>query len=229
MPEPYDPRLVRDLDGAAPGAPTAGEPSLGELFRRLSTDTSELVRQEMLLAKAEVRRTGATLARDGARMGVAIALASGLGLRSEAPADPLRRFLVEAGALTVVVTLDDALLVHETVGPHATGLPEEAVFGLYGVAAAVVVATAVAVGTTTARSGATTAAAVEAAAVAVAGRAVAAAPRARMIWTTRFRSDGRTSAAARPRTAAGMRPDCINFTQLGLKAYICNRPLTTWP
>ena len=74
--------------------------------------------------------------------GAAIALATGLGLRSEAPADPLRRFLVEAGALTVVVTLDDALLVHETVGPHATGLPEEAFLAAYGVAAVAVLARA---------------------------------------------------------------------------------------
>lgn len=71
MAESYDPRLVRDLNGGPPDA----EPSLGELLRRLSTDTGELVRQEMQLAKAEVRQTGATLARDGARIGVAIGLA----------------------------------------------------------------------------------------------------------------------------------------------------------
>ena len=71
--EPYDPRIVRDANGG--GIHPTPEPSLGELLRRLSHDTGELVRQEMLLAKAEVRRTGATLARDGARIGVAVGFA----------------------------------------------------------------------------------------------------------------------------------------------------------
>ncbi|MGZ8378189.1 MAG: phage holin family protein [Gemmatirosa sp.] len=74
--EPYEPRFARvphpGPNGRAHGVP---EPSLGELLRRLSDDTGELVRQEVLLAKAEVRRTGATLARDGAKVGVAIGLA----------------------------------------------------------------------------------------------------------------------------------------------------------
>lgn len=52
----------------------------------------------------------------------------------------LAGFLVEVGALTVVLGLDDLLQLHEAVVPGLTGLPEEAVFGLYGVAAAVVVA-----------------------------------------------------------------------------------------
>ena len=70
--EPYDPRFAREPNG---GVHVGGEPSLGELLRRLSNDTGELVRQEMLLAKAEVRRTGATLARDGARFGIAVGFA----------------------------------------------------------------------------------------------------------------------------------------------------------
>jgi uncharacterized membrane protein YqjE len=88
--KPYNPRLVRDWDGPdrpgdqngrgrvphdRPARPTNGEPSIGELLRRLSDDTSELVRQEMRLARAELRHTGAALARDGARLGVAAALA----------------------------------------------------------------------------------------------------------------------------------------------------------
>lgn len=52
----------------------------------------------------------------------------------------LAGFLVEVGALTVVLGLDDLLQLHEAVVPGLTGLPEEAVFGLYAVAAAVVVA-----------------------------------------------------------------------------------------
>ena len=49
-------------------------------------------------------------------------------------------FLVEAGALTVVLGLDDLLQLHEAVVPGLTGLPEEVVFGVYAVAATVVVA-----------------------------------------------------------------------------------------
>jgi uncharacterized membrane protein YqjE len=56
-------------------APAGGEPSLGELLRRLTTDTGELVRQEVTLAKTELKEAGATLARDGAKLGVAVGLA----------------------------------------------------------------------------------------------------------------------------------------------------------
>jgi uncharacterized membrane protein YqjE len=77
--QPYDPRAAHGPNGrpdGASGRPFATpEPSIGELLRRLSTDTSELVRQEVALAKAEMRRTGTTLARDGARIGVAVGLA----------------------------------------------------------------------------------------------------------------------------------------------------------
>jgi uncharacterized membrane protein YqjE len=59
-----------DVGGAA-----GGEPSLGELFRRLTTDTTELVRQEISLARAEVREVGGTLARDGTKIGIAAGLA----------------------------------------------------------------------------------------------------------------------------------------------------------
>lgn len=56
--------------------------SLGELFRRLTSDTTELLRAEVDLAKAEVRETGARLAADAARIGVAagVALAGALAL-----------------------------------------------------------------------------------------------------------------------------------------------------
>jgi len=53
----------------------AEQPSLGELFKRLTTDTSELVRQEISLARAEVRQVGGTLARDGTKLGLAVGLA----------------------------------------------------------------------------------------------------------------------------------------------------------
>lgn len=51
------------------------ERSLGELFRDLTTETSDLVSKEIALVKAEARQTGATLARDGAKIGVASGLA----------------------------------------------------------------------------------------------------------------------------------------------------------
>ena len=68
--EQYDPRIVpRGTD--APG----GEPSLGELLRRLTSDTGELVRQEVQLAKTEMRQVGSHLAQDGAKIGAALVLA----------------------------------------------------------------------------------------------------------------------------------------------------------
>ena len=47
------------------------------LFRSksLTTDTSELIRHEMDLAKVEMREAGATLARDAAKIGIAVGLA----------------------------------------------------------------------------------------------------------------------------------------------------------
>jgi uncharacterized membrane protein YqjE len=63
----------REVPGAADVG--GGEPSLGELFRRLTTDTTELVRQEISLARAEVREVGGTLARDGTKIGIAVGLA----------------------------------------------------------------------------------------------------------------------------------------------------------
>ena len=74
--------MERDQPGAPaprrddPPRPTCGgEPSLGELFTRLTADTGELVRQEVALARAEMRQVGATVARDGAKVGVAFGLA----------------------------------------------------------------------------------------------------------------------------------------------------------
>jgi hypothetical protein len=51
------------------------ERSLGELFRDLTTETSELVSKEIALVKAEARQTGTTLAKDGAKIGIASGLA----------------------------------------------------------------------------------------------------------------------------------------------------------
>ena len=66
--------VERDAAGA-PGAVGGAEPSIGELFKQLSSDTSELVRQEIALAKAEMRQTGSMLAHDAAKVGIGIGLA----------------------------------------------------------------------------------------------------------------------------------------------------------
>jgi len=69
-------RLTLDRSsGGAVSPPTTGtERSLGDLFKRLSTDAAELLRQEADLAKFEIRETGATLARDAAKLSVAFAM-----------------------------------------------------------------------------------------------------------------------------------------------------------
>jgi len=69
-PSPYADRAT------LPGKP-ATDRSVGELFKQLTTDMGELVRQEIDLAKTEMRQVGTTLARDAAKIAVAAAL--GLG------------------------------------------------------------------------------------------------------------------------------------------------------
>jgi uncharacterized membrane protein YqjE len=68
-------RLQHRGENLPPEATATTEPSLGELFKRLGADTGELIRQEMSLAKVEIRETGATLARDASKMGVAVGFA----------------------------------------------------------------------------------------------------------------------------------------------------------
>ena len=68
-------RLQHRGETVPPQSTTDAEPSLGELFKRLTTDTSELIRQEMSLAKVEMREAGATLARDATKIGVATGFA----------------------------------------------------------------------------------------------------------------------------------------------------------
>jgi uncharacterized membrane protein YqjE len=52
-----------------------GEPSFGDLVSRLTTQTGVLVRQEIALAKVELRETGSTLARDSAKVGTGLVIA----------------------------------------------------------------------------------------------------------------------------------------------------------
>jgi uncharacterized membrane protein YqjE len=62
---------------AAPGngRGPAEEPQLGDLFRQLAQDSATLVRQEMALAKAELRENVKSVARDTAKIAVGAVLA----------------------------------------------------------------------------------------------------------------------------------------------------------
>jgi uncharacterized membrane protein YqjE len=51
-------------------APVGGEPALGDLFRQLAQDSATLVRQEMALAKAELKSNVKSVARDAAMVAV---------------------------------------------------------------------------------------------------------------------------------------------------------------
>jgi uncharacterized membrane protein YqjE len=57
-------------------APASAEPQLGDLFRQLAQDSATLVRQEMALAKAELRDNVKSVARDTAKIAVGAVLAA---------------------------------------------------------------------------------------------------------------------------------------------------------
>jgi hypothetical protein len=78
--------MDRPLDRALPGAAVhdgngrfhlhpVEEPSIGELFKRLSADASHLVQQEIGLAKAELGETARRLGRTAAKLAVAAGIA----------------------------------------------------------------------------------------------------------------------------------------------------------
>ena len=75
--EDLETRIGRhDESAVAPHSRNAtADASLGDLLKQLTSDTGELIRQEVNLAKAEMRQTGATIARDGAKLGIAFGLA----------------------------------------------------------------------------------------------------------------------------------------------------------
>ena len=70
---PHD-RQIPIGDTGAP-RPERAEPSLGELVSRLTNQTGVLIRQEITLAKVELRETGAMLARDTAKVGAGVVIA----------------------------------------------------------------------------------------------------------------------------------------------------------
>lgn len=78
-------RVVQTSAGPAapaPVAPTAEEPSLGELFHELAQESSTLIRQEVALARAEMRQSFKALSRYGTLLAVggAISLLGALTL-----------------------------------------------------------------------------------------------------------------------------------------------------
>jgi len=69
---------VREADARVsppPPPPTGAEPSLGELFRQLTQDSTTLIRQEIALAKAELRENMGGVARSAAMIAVGGAVA----------------------------------------------------------------------------------------------------------------------------------------------------------
>jgi hypothetical protein len=66
-------RELRVDGGPGPrfGGPLREEAPLGELLKQLSEDASRLVRQEVALAKTEIRESASALGKDAAKIGVA--------------------------------------------------------------------------------------------------------------------------------------------------------------
>jgi membrane protein len=63
-------------NGASRAVPAlAPDQSVGELFRQLTTDSSHLIRQEINLAKTELKETGRTVGQAGAKLGMAVGVA----------------------------------------------------------------------------------------------------------------------------------------------------------
>jgi hypothetical protein len=54
---------------------TMNEPPMGDLFKRLAADSGDLIRNELALAKLEMREMARELAADSAKVGIAIGLA----------------------------------------------------------------------------------------------------------------------------------------------------------
>ncbi|WP_310569563.1 phage holin family protein [Gemmatimonas sp.] len=77
-------RLDRQREGTAPlidgRIDDRHEAPLGALLKQLTGDTAELLRQELELAKSELRETGTRLVRDATKVGVATGLAMMGGL-----------------------------------------------------------------------------------------------------------------------------------------------------
>lgn len=115
-------RVERGADVPQPKPAAGTEPSIGELFKQVTTDTSELVRQEVALAKVEMRQALATLARDGARVGIGLGLAlmGGLALTAFLIAG-LGRLLDDRYWLAALIIGAVFLLVGSVLARNALG------------------------------------------------------------------------------------------------------------
>jgi uncharacterized membrane protein YqjE len=101
MPDRFTSGADRIDDGpadAVPGDETLRDASFGELFKKLSAETSELIRQEMALARAE-------LSEKGKEAGKGAGLFGGAGVVG----------LLAAGALTAAIILVLATFLPEWV------------------------------------------------------------------------------------------------------------------
>ena len=69
-------RFATNGDGPAPWEadyrPEQEDPSLGELLKRLSNDTGDLVSQEVALAKAELRESAENIGKGAVKLGIAL-------------------------------------------------------------------------------------------------------------------------------------------------------------
>lgn len=98
----HDQTVVRagSVDDGRMAAAGGSEPALGDLFRQLAQDSATLIRQEVALAKAEVRENVKGVARDAAKIAVGAVLAA-------------------VGALVMVAFL--VLLLGDVVGEYWAG------------------------------------------------------------------------------------------------------------
>lgn len=121
----------RSDDGRATGG--SGDPALGDLFRQLAQDSATLVRQEMALAKAELKSNVKSVARDAVMVGVGgiLALVGALVLLAflvVAVGDALDNYWLGALIVGAVFVIVGGLLAmsnlkklkHEEVAPTRT-------------------------------------------------------------------------------------------------------------
>lgn len=122
----------RTDDGRAM-ASGGGDPALGDLFRQLAQDSATLVRQEMALAKAELKSNVKSVARDAVMVGVGgiLALVGALVLLAflvVAVGDALDNYWLGALIVGAVFVIVGGLLAmsnlkklkHEEVAPTRT-------------------------------------------------------------------------------------------------------------
>jgi uncharacterized membrane protein YqjE len=126
-------RMLPSANGDGAGRGDLHTASLGDLFKRLSADTSHLVQQEIQLAKMELQESVARAAKAGTRIGVAFVLALpgimaltaalviGLGIL-------INSYWVSALIVGVVILVIAAILAKSAVRNFKSGLaPRETV------------------------------------------------------------------------------------------------------